>query len=212
MESLAALSPNSPSQSQNLLQVRYTHFEADLLIIQNSIGSGVTQDTADAAIDDLSKSLSIKAQKIVDKLNELLKSKLPNGIESLSPEEVTPEATAERIVTGAVSLFEAYARQNPNLDPEQLLKNFMSEVRKGVDSGYSDAYGTLESLGAFEFNGVKEGIEKTKGLIEEKLQAFEKQKRQDLGLDPATDSTQVSSLVRDNVLSQAGARTLNLSA
>ena len=210
MESLISpLSTPSPFASANL---SYTQYDADLLIVQNTLGAGQNLDSSTVAIDDLYKGLSISAQAIVDKLNELLKAKLPDGIQSLKPEEVTPEATAERIVNGVTGFFEVFAKQNPDLDPEELIAKFMSEVRKGVEIGYGDAAKTLEDLGAFEFDGVKDGIEKTKSLIEEKLKAFEAQKRQDLGLDPKVDADSVAAATKNEILKQAGGATLNLVA
>lgn len=199
MESLAVPASQSSIFSG---KVTYSKNQIDLLIVQQSLGVE-GEDSSNASIDDLYKGLSISAQKIVDKLNELLKSQLPDGIQSLKPEEVTPEATAERIVAGATGFFEIFAKQNPDLSPEELLSKFMSEIRKGIEAGYGDAVKTLEDLGAFEFDGVEDGIKQTKVLIEEKLKAFETQKRQDLGLEPKVDSSQAAALTKSEVLKQA---------
>lgn len=123
--------------------------------------------------DPKSFALNLTGQEIVDKLNEILKDKLPEGIESLDPSEVTPEKTAERIADGAIALFSAYKAQNPNLSEEELLDGFMETIRGGITQGYEEAAGILEGLGAFNFEGVREGIEKTMKLVEEKLQKFE---------------------------------------
>ncbi|MBN8549981.1 MAG: DUF5610 domain-containing protein [Deltaproteobacteria bacterium] len=210
MESL--ISPASTQSSLISGTTSYTKYDSDLLVLQQTLDLSSSSDTSSASIDDLYKGLSISAQNIVDKLNELLKAKLPDGIQSLKPEEVTPEATAERIVSGVTGFFEVFAKQNPDLDPEELLAKFMSEVRKGVESGYNDAAKTLEDLGAFEFDGVKDGIEKTKSLIEEKLKAFESHKRQDLGLDPKVDAESVAEVTKQQVLQQAGSVSLSLVA
>jgi hypothetical protein len=193
-------------------KISYTHFEADLVVIQKTLLESPGSDSSSASIDDLYKGLSISADKIIEKLNELLKKDLPDGIQSLKPEEVTPEATADRIVTGVTGFFEVFAKQNSDLSPEALLEKFMSEVRKGVDAGYDDASQILDNLGAFQFDGVKDGIEKTKGLIEEKLKAFETQKRQDLGLDPKVDAQAVADVTKGEILKQAGAASLRLVA
>jgi hypothetical protein len=172
------------------------------LVIRASFKS-TSEDQVDVGIDDLSKALSVKADKIISKLNELLKSKLPDGIQSLKPEDTTPEATADRIVQGATAFFDVFAKQNPDLSPEELLTKFMDTIRGGIQSGYDDASKTLEDLGAFEFDGVKSGIEKTKELIEKKLQAFETQKRKDLGLDSQL-AQDVASNTSSEILKQAG--------
>jgi len=210
MESQTAL---APAQSNFTLgKINSAQFEADLLIVQKTLGDGRQVDSSSASIDDLFKGLSISAQKIIDKLNATLKTELPDGLQSLKPDQVTPDATAERIVSGSVAFFEIFAKQNPNLSSEDLLLKFMSEVRRGVDAGYADAAETLEALGAFEFEGIKEGIETTKSLIEEKLKAFELQKRQELGLDPKVSAENIAVVTNREILQQAGGATLSFFA
>jgi len=211
--SLSALIPNSGDQSlQSFLSKASSRsrasYSADILVIHASFQSSSSSnsngsDQVNVGIDDLSKALSVKADKIISKLNELLKDKLPDGIQSLKPEDTTPEATSDRIVQGATAFFDLFAKQNPDLSGEDLLKKFMDTIRSGIQSGYDDATKTLQDLGAFDFDGVKAGIEKTKDLIEKKLQAFETQKRKDLGLDPQL-AQDVAATTNTELLKQAG--------
>jgi hypothetical protein len=160
------------------------------------------EDRVGVGIDSLYKSLTISAQKVVEKLNELLKGSLPNGIESLKPEEVTPDATAERIVRGATGFFGVFAQQHPELEGEELLNKFLSTIQGGIETGYNQAVGILGDLGAFEFDGVKSGIEETKRLIGEKLADYEKKMRVELGIDPVEDV--VAGDTRDTFLRSTG--------
>ena len=116
---------------------------------------------------------------------------------------MTPDATAERIVSGVTAFFDAYAKQNPDLEGEELIESFMKEVRSGVDKGYDEAFKILEDLGAFEFDGVKDGVQQTKALIESKLQAWESAKRKELGLETQDTASQVSSEASSGLLAQA---------
>ncbi len=153
---------------------------------------------------DLPTSLTITTDQVIQKLNEILASEVPDGVESLQPEQHTPEATAERIVQGATAFFDVYAKQNPELEGEELLDSFMSTIRSGIGTGYGEAFDILEGIGAFEIEGVQAGIEETKSLIEEKLIAYESQKRADLGLEPLKVETEVSEQVSQEVLAQSG--------
>lgn len=174
------------------------------LYLLNAATGAESDDRVSAGVDDLTKSLSITAQEVLAKLNELLKNDLPDGIESLNPEEYTSEATADRIVKQVTAFFDLYAKQHPELQGEDLLSGFMAEIKKGVDQGYDQASATLQDLGAFEFDGVKNGVEETKRLIDEKLAQYEKSKRVDLGLDPSPVQSGAESAAKDGVLKQAG--------
>lgn len=150
--------------------------------------AGKAEDTVNAGMDKIYKSLTVLADKVLNKLDELLKNDLPEGVRSLNPEDHTPEKTAERIVSGVVGLFGVYARQNPELEGEELIDSFMAEVKKGIQTGYEDAVGILDGLGAFEFDGVKSGIEETMRLVDEKLNAFSNQLKEQFGLKDSPDA------------------------
>ncbi len=207
-------------QSQEVSNtVRFQQLKASyqLTVIQDilPVSTGADTDEVSLSLGDTTKGISVTAQEILEKLNALLKDKLPDGIQSLKPEDTTPEATASRIVQGVTALYGAFSKQNPTLSGEELLNKFMDTVKGGVQAGYDDAVGTLEDLGAFSFEGVKSGIEETKRLIDEKLAAFEQAKRKDLGLSSSVDSTAIADLVSPELTAQAGTRVaqpLNLRA
>ena len=214
MERLLEFSPESghPSKGPNIHQSNQTNITINQVVIEATFQKAPKDDKVNVHFDDLFKGLSITARKILDKLNEILKADLPEGIQSLKPENHTPEKTADRIVAGATGLFGIFERQNPNLEGEELLTQFMDTIRSGIDKGYEEAFNILEGLGAFEFDGVKAGVEETKVLIEEKLQAFENQKREELGLPVDTTKSQSAETTTDELLTQVGVQTLNIAA
>lgn len=175
----------------------------DAAIIQNL--SANNSDSVNLNFQDLYKSLSIEAQEILNAINKELGS--ANGVHTLKPEESTPEATAERIVSGVTGLFSAYQTSNNKLDDEEVLEGFMKAVRRGVKQGYDEAFKILDGLGAFQYDGVQSGVEKTLELVNQKLDNFEKTMRQQLGIT-ATDasvSESASTLTRTESLLQGGA-------
>lgn len=179
---------------------------SDAVVIATSLKSVNTAGSTDSpSFQQLYEALSLTAKEIVDKINEQLKASLPDGVQSLTPEQVTPDATAERIVNGSVAFFDIYAKQNKNLEGEELLNSFLGQVRKGIDQGYGEAFDILKGLGAFDIEGVQKGVETTRSLIDEKLAAFEAAKRKELGLEPKESAASVAAnKAKSDVLAQAG--------
>lgn len=146
------------------------------------------EDSAEVGLDGVYKSLTVLADEIIAKLDELLKEDLAGGIKGLDPEQHTPQKTAERIVQGSTALFSAFAQQNPDLEGEELITRFMSTIRGGIETGYRQATSVLGDLGAFEFDGVQAGIEETMRLVEEMLVSFEDDYRRKNGLSPIKEA------------------------
>lgn len=85
--------------------------------------------------------------------------------------DTSPEATAERIVGFATSLFNIYQQQRPSEDKEQQLNDFMDVIGKGINQGFDDAKAILKGLRVFE-GEVEEGVGKTFDLVMQGLQSF----------------------------------------
>lgn len=149
---------------------------------ERSSAAGSPQDKVNVGMGEVYKSLTVLADKIIGKLDELLAEELPEGIRSLRPEDHTAEATSQRIVDGVTALMPIFARQNPGLEGEELISEFMTTIRGGISQGYNEAAAILGDLGAFEIDGVQSGIEETMSLVEEKLLAFETEYRKSNGL------------------------------
>lgn len=184
---------------------------ADLAALQSLQTPSLGSDSVHVGFEDLYKSLTVAGRKIIDSLNELLKEQLPGGIQSLQPADVTPEATADRIVSAVTAMFSSFREQHAEMSDEEALNRFMELARGGVEKGYGDAFEILEGLGAFEYEGVQEGVEQTKKLIDQKLADFEKTAREALGIDAAVEKT-ASDTVAAGLLAQGGASTLHIAA
>lgn len=104
--------------------------------------------------------LSLTSKEIVDKINEQLKISLPEGVQSLKPEDVTPEATADRIVFGVTAFFDVYAKQKKNLSGDELVDSFVSEVTRGVGQGYEDAFKFLKELAHSKSKACRKELKK----------------------------------------------------
>ncbi len=216
MDSFSEVAAANTQAPASVLSANYSaKDQSNSLVIDATLGSSsASTDQVSVSFEDLYKGLSIAGKTVIDKLNEILKAKLPNGIQSLKPEDVTSEATADRIAMGATSFFHVFATQNSNLQGEELLNKFMETIRGGIKKGYDAASATLEGVGAYQFDGVKQGVDETMGLVEKKLQQFEAYMREQMGLQSTQSdaATQTAQNVEQAVLTQAGAKTLSVAA
>lgn len=185
--------------------------EIDSKIIEESL-SNLPSATVKFSYQDLYFALSVSSKKIVDEINSILGEKVPGGVQSLEPEEVTPEATADRIMKGISGLFSVYADQNPDMEDEELVSSFIDQVKKGVNSGYDDAFSTLEGLGAFDVEAVQSGVEKTRSLLDNKVVELESSLRKSLGLSNESIEESIAEDVNQEFVKLAGGQTLDIAA
>lgn len=85
--------------------------------------------------------------------------------------DVSPEATATRIVSLATGFFQSFQDQNTDLTPEESLNKFMSIIGTGIETGFKDARAILENLSVLD-GKVATDIDSTYDLVQEGLQQF----------------------------------------
>ena len=137
----------------------------------------------DAAI--VSTNLSLKTGDGDQSLNLLLKTALegintaleptlgPGAIQAAADSglDVSPEATAERIVSLSTAFFPAYLDANPELDFDTALNQFVDVISGGIDQGFSEAREILDGLQVLE-GDIASNIDTTYDLVQDKLAAF----------------------------------------
>lgn len=125
----------------------------------------------------------INYQEVVMQLEEVLRQEL--GDENFSLEALaaktsgvegqedywSPEKTADRIVVGATSYFEAFKKQHPDLSEEEALEKFMAVITPAIEKGFNQAKEILQGFEIFD-GEVKENAERTLELVHEKLDLF----------------------------------------
>lgn len=85
--------------------------------------------------------------------------------------DVSPEATAKRIVSLATGFFNAYQQQNPEMVPQESLDKFMSIISGGINQGFTDARDILENLSVLD-GKIATDIDSTYDLVQEGLNHF----------------------------------------
>lgn len=148
--------------------------EASVTIIRATLAPPLKEDAAEVQFDLTSLSLSLSAEEILSRINNEIGKSRPDLLAALpSQEEATPEATASWVVRGITALYPQYRAERSDLSEAEVLAQFMTAVRSGVQKGFEDAAGILEALGALNLDGVKEAVDTTMSLIEKQLKDFE---------------------------------------
>ena len=85
--------------------------------------------------------------------------------------DISPEATATRIVSLSTAFFHSFQQENPDIEPKESLNQFMSIISVGIDQGFKDARDILESLSVLD-GEITTNIDNTYDLVQEGLNHF----------------------------------------
>ncbi|NMP30112.1 DUF5610 domain-containing protein [Thalassotalea sp. M1531] len=110
--------------------------------------------------------------------------------------DFSPKATAKRIVDGSTAFFASFKENNPDLDEEQALEKFNDIINGGIEKGFADARGILESLKVLE-GKVDEDINSTYDFVQQGLVNFREKLLTDLQTANEESSVNESSEVGD---------------
>ncbi len=131
-------------------------------------------ESAQVSIGAKDESLALLLKTAIDKINEALTPELGElAIQEAvdSGLDVSPEATAERIVSLSTGFYGAFKEQNPNDDESASLNKFLDTIGSGIDKGFEQARDILESLKVLE-GDVANNINETYDIVQDKLSAF----------------------------------------
>ena len=108
----------------------------------------------------------------IEKLNEFLEPEFgSDAIQKSAGIDISPEATADRIVSLSTAFLGAFQRQNPELDEEDALDRFMEIIGSGIEQGFAEARKILDGLQVL--NGdIATNIDSTYDLVQQGLQDF----------------------------------------
>ncbi len=144
------------------------NFEGSAYSMTESLSLSITDGnrTLDILYERTISAIEVEIEEISQK-NPLVASYLEGGNIDYSP-----EATADRIVNFATSFFEVHRARHENLSDEEALGSYMNVIGDAIDKGFSEAREILDSLNVLQ-GEVKENIDTTYDLIQEKLSLFE---------------------------------------
>lgn len=86
--------------------------------------------------------------------------------------DVSPEATADRIVKMSTAFFDKYQANHPELSQQDALNSFVQVIGGGIDKGFNEARDILSGLKVLDVGNIAENIDATYDLVQKGLKAF----------------------------------------
>lgn len=152
-----------PSQNMTTQQQTKTEFNRSIL-----------QASLDVNINAGNDSLALVFKAATEKINEILEPDLgPRALDNAveSGLDVSPEATADRIVSLTTGLFSRFQEANPELQGSELVDHFTDVIGGGILQGFGEAREILDGMGALT-GDIAGNIDQTYDLVVEKLEQF----------------------------------------
>lgn len=153
---------------------------------RTELNRSIVEASLEVSIKSGDQSMTLLYKAAVEKLNEVLEPDLgPRPLDAAveSGLDVSPEATADRIVSLTTGLFAAFQDSNPDLEGAGLVDHFVEVIGGGILQGFEEAREILDGMGVLE-GDIASNIDATYDLVLEKLEQF----RIDNGGSPKEDT------------------------
>lgn len=141
-------------------------------ITRQQLNQSILQASLSVSISSQNDPLALVYKSAIENLNDILKPQLgDNAIQNAASQDNSPEATAGRIVSFVKNAFAMYSQVNPMNPDGSTADKFLSLIQAGVDKGFKEARGILDSLNVL--NGdIASNIDKTYDLVQKGLADF----------------------------------------
>lgn len=119
-------------------------------------------------------SQELLARTVLDALNQKLEASFgPNAIQNTYEQgmDVSPQATADRIVQGATGLFARFSEKYADLTDSERLDSFLTTIRSGIEQGFKEARDILDGLNVLQ-GDIASNIDETYALVQQGLDNF----------------------------------------
>jgi len=131
-------------------------------------------ESTEVSVSAKDKPLALTLRAVIDELNAVLEPEFGVNAIDVAVEsglDVSPEATAERIVSLSTAFLPTFQESNPNESEAEALAHFVDVVRGGIEQGFAEASVILQGLGVLE-GSIASNIDFTYDLVQEKLEEF----------------------------------------
>ncbi|MDD2761427.1 MAG: DUF5610 domain-containing protein [Methylomonas sp.] len=148
---------------------------------KTELNRSILQTSMDVSLHAGNEPMTLLLKTAIEGINDALKPEFgDNAIQKAYEEglDVSPEATADRIVQMSTAFFDRYHANHGELSVDEALKSFTDLIGKGIDKGFDEARNILKGLNVLE-GDIATNIDKTYELVQQGLKAFVENYRHD---------------------------------
>jgi hypothetical protein len=130
------------------------------------LNASIMQASLSLSIGSENEPLALLYKTAITNINEALKGQYgDDAIQNAASQDNSAEATASRIVSLSTGFFDAYKKQNPDMDDDTALTRFMDTIGGGMEKGFKEARDILEGLKVLG-GDIAGNIDKTYALVQ----------------------------------------------
>ncbi len=148
--------------------------ELTLEAIKKQNNKAVLQASMEVSVGAGNEPLALLYKTAIEGINDVLKADFgDNAIATAfdSGIDVSPQATADRIVSMSTAFFAQYQGQNTDMSTKEAVKTFVKLIGSGIDQGFSEAKDVLKGLKVLD-GDIANNIDTTYNLVQKGLQDF----------------------------------------
>jgi len=142
--------------------------------LKQQLNSSIIQSNMDVSVSAGNESLALLYKTAIEGINDVLKPEFgDNAIQAVydSGLDVSPKATADRIVSMSTAFFSQYQESNPDMTTEEAAQSFAKIISGGIEQGFSEAREVLTGLNVLQ-GEIASNIDTTYDLVQNGLQDF----------------------------------------
>jgi hypothetical protein len=130
------------------------------------LNASIMQASLNVSIGSENEPLALLYKTAITNINEALKGQYgDDAIQNAASQDNSAEATASRIVSLSTGFFDAFKKQNPDMDDDTALSKFMDTISGGMEKGFKEARDILEGLKVLG-GDIAGNIDKTYELVQ----------------------------------------------
>ena len=137
--------------------------------------AAILEANASVSLQSGNNALSLVYKAALEKINDVLQEATgeENAIQVAVDEgiDVSPEATAQRILSFATGYFDQFKENHKDLEDDAARSQFVDLIKGGIEQGFTEARDILDGLKVLE-GDVADNVDKTYQLIMNGLDQF----------------------------------------